>query len=235
MRIISKFKDYYDYMSYLGIDNKCTYIRNTKNEHIRGSGIDIVDRPGYFFMPSFKERKHPKKPELQASLRSIEVVLCGVRYYGWKLYTREWLRFSYRHTEEIIWDLERVREVYEEYWQGSLNIQEKSDIYWKQVADWMVMPLNAKSSKFFTEPVYAFEANAIEKGGEWYSNPNLTDYDFYKVVTPEEIWQRISMWISKPKEVPETTRNEKVDLLRHGMDGMSFKRDTHPGKPRSNK
>ena len=241
MKIISNFKDYYDYMSYLGIDNSVVYERMTRKyrasefKSFDPYSLDFYDIVGSY--RGFKSIEFNSTIRYNGKLYSIHlvhrtIVFCGTCYTFWE-YEKKDSRFKPKDIE-IIWSIDRLREVV----YSIFDMQKRNkyryeyyiqDIFWNSLKKWQIQPAREKFIRNNEYPVvYLY-------GNEKITNPRLSDLKFYNVVFPQEAWQRISMWLTRPKDVPETSRSEKTDLIRHGMDKTSFKRNNHPGKPRKRK
>ena len=123
MKIISKFKDYYDYMVYLGMDDKCVYLRNeheidedTKNTWPTKKKTVIQKYTSYreWFNFNTGDRSDESKP----SLHHRWVAFCGKQYHCWihvlpqiKKWNGQTDIISQDRSYEIIWDAQRAYEL----------------------------------------------------------------------------------------------------------------------------
>lgn len=235
MKIVSKFKDYYDYMAYLGVDPKIVYARHTTVlKHNEYKPIPFsLGKFSTYHLPGFDtQTRDDKHGFVPVHLGHFDLIFCGQCYTGW-VYTIGYSNGSV----EYIWSVDRLKEIYLEFLQRTYmgrrlythNFAEGAP-EWNELEQWVVRPANpAILNEYPDIPVI------VSSGYSIVLNPKLDEYEFYNKVEAEQAWQQLSMWLSREPDVPETVRTEKLNLQRHGMDSTSFKRSDHPAKPRGKK
>jgi hypothetical protein len=87
-------------------------------------------------------------------------------------------------------------------------------------------------------PSYLFVANAWSKSIAFIKNPNLKELEFSKVFDAFTAHQELSMYLGdvlrmRDKDTIEISDEDRAKSK--GFDKWSFRRETHPSKPRRNK
>jgi len=233
LRIISKFKDFYDSGTAYGIDPNIVYVRHTYEvddihltcPHLHG--ISILGFCGKlipFYDYRGKWNNYQDNYEDIIKL-PIESILIGEDVYKKCIETHATKYMGPGGTErrKIAWRISklkgyrktRLRNVYQ-------NV--KSAHY-----DDLI-----KIFKKVSAPIFIFNPQ-----GPVIINPRLIDYNFTREFNIIDAFQQISQFIGNlnaSNQMPEIQpATEKMNVQRHGMDKQSFRRNVHPGKPRGNK
>ena len=241
MKIISKYKDYYDSMGLYGIDPLITYVRKTDE----------------FSMPSTKVNNKLNKVSeyirfintmLNSNIRrdanmlfSLNVIgFAGDYYYILKL--TEWDK-KYNYTYTYFTDINLIDNFFDNF--DKFNIDnfeikyyiEFSKKYYKERYKEYKRELDTSLElSFFTDlnvPIFIIEENKI------ILNPsNLKEYNFHKLVKPIDAFQELSMFISgflNNKENNLIEIDDKYKKQQHGMDKWSFRNPDPPKRKKRNK
>ncbi len=232
MRILSAFKDYYDYVVGQS-DNKKVYVRDTK---------EVV----------FTEEEHKKSPEktLLSPLpqnkfysrmksnytESIEGGFIGVLAYCDKLhYYLVYNKLIYWHYEDIPEDVIKKIKPMGRWWNWDMDHYEKyswgrsplKDIFHYKKIGWVLdrhtkEPIKTELNKIFNTPlVYVThpEYQTITL------NPKLIEIGFNKVIPPTEAYQDIYNWI--PYNEPAVPSSPD-DMSRYEAKGFDKKSSFRP-------
>ena len=236
MKIISKFKDFYDPVAYaMGVDSELMYIRKTgglDKDETEALGIEkhVRIEIGSYGDP----RPYPgDKKKLIYEISTFFVGFCGKTYHGIRVDT---------YTSKLGIGRSFDHEYY--YGEDAKNFLKKFDNtnrYWRH--------LRAKAAEDFQFPQELFsEHNVPVFLGEYergevhpdfvvYTNPNLSEVKFVKVIDPYTAFQELSMYLGGVlrKQEPDMVEvSEKDKLLQHGFDPKySFRKE--PGKPKPRK
>lgn len=223
MKIISKFKDYYDYYAYLGIDPKIVYVRKSfwdKREIIKEPSRDLYGYTRTKLTDIFSEDNNLN------SARLHYVIFCGRIYYFGVI--KKVLNRDIQGYPLLTWNLDKYLE--------SFNEISRWDTWWYESKWDSVKKANGSKIECPYPVVSTVTYNSSTDKYEYYKNefcvnPRLKDLKFYKVISPEKAWQELSMYLSKEEDKRVHT-DDKYKILAHGMDKTSFRRDKHPNKPR---
>jgi hypothetical protein len=196
MKIISKRKDYYDYLGQIyGVDDKVLYRRDPRQV----DGVCVTKL--IVWEPSFNYSYGDNVVQVYPSAGVIW--FCGQAYLILAL---------------------------EEKW-GHLSPKERTTYYYsfKELDKWkplMKEKLLAGIEKFFATPVKG-DANTkhnspqiVQIGNKLQIDPILKDYQFQRVISPEQAFQRVSMFVSAKPDVPQTV---PTDMHRFEAKGFSKK------------
>jgi hypothetical protein len=231
MRILSPFKDFYDFVV-VEPDNKKMYIRETK---------DVV----------YSEEEHKKSPERTILSPLSYDKIDNMRNYGFHPFEKGYVgilvfcdrlrsflvydNLIYWHyedvPEEIIKKLQKIAksrwysfddESYDKY---NWNRDPLKDILRYKKIDWIIdrhtkEPLKTKLNKIFDTPVlkYCGVRNIT-------LNPKLNELGFNKAITPTEAYQDIYNWI--PYNEPEVPKSPD-DMSRYEAKGFDKKTSFRP-------
>lgn len=204
MKIISNFKDYYDFMvGKYGADPKVVYERVCQEY----SGIDKSWSKQGMYTPEYLKFGKDRSEKWQ-------VHFCGKEYYIYYVYG-DWF-----FGEEIV---NIVPEKYPQYsattafFNGAHNDQRSMLKSWRAEFD-------TPKSFFSKSPkVQGMASDVNEKLkcpvviGDSIKNPRLKDIEFGKIIPPEEAFITISNWLSREKVIVDR-RNDKEKILSHGFD-----------------
>ena len=191
MKIISKFKDYYDYLQGIyGIDDKLVLDRRSKDglfklEDVRGSGVDFESQVLYFFIAGQSYYMEYYKGKLYYTLeerKGLQAKLDKDKTAANKKVFNRW-RYSF-------WN----EKLSEKVW----NRQNK------------LSTLNFKKR----EPII------LKYNGIIYTNILLKEFNFPKIVPPTKMFEDISLFLGYLVDHPpipnKQTDIEKLDS--HGFD-----------------
>lgn len=224
MKIISKYKDYYDYCEYLGIDPKCIYKRDTKVISLNKSHRKIwpVEESLYLdYWRIYEEGGRWPVEEMWVGW----LAFCGILYPHFLIRVKEDV-FITRDLNQAQIFLSRT--THRRWWKDkATRFNERvKELQEKKVPDSFFIKHNS--------PAILYDP----KNSKLTLNPNLQDLQFYHVKTAEQAWQELSMFLMSVLKVDQRPMVEVEDKYRihaHGFDKSSFRREQHPHKPRSKK
>lgn len=222
MKIVSKFKDYYDLKNYALIDKNILYIRATKE----------IEKDFFVFGPSSGNGYGGTTYE------SGVIGFCGKCYPFYYITIHR-----YPDVEIVVYNMqsfmETVRRYDPERYKSLLahdttyaNFFSKSN-----VAEFFNAKVFAQQEAYFHEykvPVFVTINNRTDRWNKppiIILNPCLKDYEFFKVKNPFSAFQEISMYISGVLgmvQQPVVEVSEAVKVAQHGFDKWSF-RNYSPG------
>ena len=194
MKIISHFKDYYDYLiGKYGIDEKVVYERICSTE-------DSKDR-NWVKSGIYK----PQHINIPGTIYNFEMIaFCGViyccYYYDGKHYFGEEAKDHIPHT--II-----KRGYFESDIYTSRDLYKAEKYHLKQTT------LNDKEEC----PVLIVGNDGWDNPFAKVKNPKLSDYDFGKMVSPEDCYIKLSTFLSREKQIIDT-RTDKQKIVGKGFD-----------------
>lgn len=192
MKLISKYKDYYDYLvGVYGIDEKLVYDRRFKTLITRGDVTSYFDEP-------------------------IDVYfhICNFRYDFW-FYRGKWY-----HTPEELKEMNQIRQgtrkrsVYGTGWQRSEKNFNDPKYRFTDANIKFRQPVLI-SGKFSM-----LDVDFRDKSGNGYGVPILKDFPIPKYLDAESIYQAITGflgWLNDNPEIPNKQSNEEK-ILSHGFD-----------------
>jgi len=226
MKIISKFKDYYDYMAYLGVDNKVVYERHTASS---AEMVRVNKRPNSWF-PGPDRWEH----------FDHWLIICN-KAYRLPLWVTDFTKDVKDHFKKeytlisVEQYIERENKGLDERYRGKWFRRNKprymdmSDFEPRDVKCKYPIVANMSYSKddnLFIHP---------ERWGEHIIiNPRLIDYGFASRIPAEQVWQELSMFIAST-EVKMLEITDEIRAQQKGFDKTSFRKDTHQSKPRGRK
>ncbi len=197
MYIISKFKDYYDYLvGIYGIDEKL-----------------VLDRTEFTITPTF----YPGTDEL------VKIFICGYQvdalYKDGKFYyTDDIEQFeTKKKTGRWFWRNTNHEDSYTLYLNGSRHATPALKKPYK---------LNVENdvNTIFNCPIlisrglYLSETTGLKHQGLSFTKfPILKDYNFSSIFTPEEVWQMIYDFLSRSVDIPNT-QTDKEKIISKGFD-----------------
>jgi len=219
MRIISRFKDYYDGCQSYGSDPNLVYVRKTreitierermgevKQRELKEAIIDVstkIKRIGYY------------DPHIDPGA----IAFCGKIYPFW------------RYNGSIYYDYARLRTAVigsskDRRLLHSIKYHEPSEFYdlYNQEVD--VTPFN-----YLKSPIFLIEE--IEYIRYLVVNPSLRNYDFATQVHPYTAYQEISMYLGNDmanQMDPEIGISDKLRAESHGFDKWSFRKHKDDNK-----
>jgi hypothetical protein len=215
MKIISKYKDYYDHAAMYGIDPHIVYDRHSYQIETLGSLKPFATE----ISSSYLKSSHRFSHKIYSNITPFLIGYCGNFKIGWELNKHHWLNDT---KPEYSYDVEYIKSIFK---------QDKSNIYYasKLIDERIEQYSRIKSIKLFKEinaPLVAIKSLDVAT-----VNPKLKDYEFQKVIDPYELFQEISMFLAGTLnsgerdvvEIPDKYRKEQ-----HGMDKWSFRNPDPP-------
>lgn len=224
MRIVSKFKDYYDSVGALDSELKPLYIRKTQvieKHYVPTQGLEEnIWRRSYMYRP------WPHKYNGDGPTQH-DIAFCGKSYaiieHAGNFYTS-------------VKDLHRAVMAYKK---DQLNAD--SWMLWAQKQNWRYLDFEYQIKPMKTEvflrlgtPVFV---NTNTQNPQTILNPCLADLGFQKLVHPYNAYQELDMFLSNQmaQQVdPVPCRTDDLIRDQHGFDKHSF-RTSSPGKKRKRK
>lgn len=197
MKIISKFKDYYDYLQGIyGVDEKL-----------------VLDRTDFYkepYPPSENDVAHLVICDWQ-----VDVIfkggkwLCGSDIEPYDTST-EW---------EKKWDLREIdkRPLVYRIYTGPEGASRRFGSHYARV---LQKPFKIKkdSPNDVNNCPILINVNKVLNGGiEYRKYPILKDYDIVKLYSPFDMWVMLSEWLGKNKEVPNN-QTDKEKIVSNGFD-----------------
>ncbi len=246
MKIFSKFQDYYDSAAAYGVDDHIKWVRNV-DEHLVTEGTWNGDRiliPGTLVETDLF-RSVPKVANYNYQRRDLEsnwihIGFCGkiystvrLRWYenGW---TNEQVRYCY--TADEIYDAlsycdEKVADMFfesktKEYdWLGKPFTFRSADTWFKQWQGY-----EGYQDLFFNAnvPIFSMDiASRMRSPIVMFTNPELKQYHFAKMVDPFTAYQEIEMFLGGvlgSGNPPMVEIDDKHIAEGKGFDKMSFRK-----------
>lgn len=229
MRIISKFKDYYDSALAYGRDESLVYVREEElipyvhptdqKKHpetfARIEGVPYVgrDKPEVNIRPEYRI-PYDIRNDVK---RSATIAFCGKVYpwYAVKVKTPE----GQLNYDNGIW-IDSFDKRFDEYVTLSRNWRQMSanEREWESWAEWFAENSgyeDARLNLHFNSPI------VIYQGSSWLINAQLTNFNFQRIVDPYTAFQELSMFVGgvlgSNAALPEI-QTDKQKVLSHGFD-----------------
>lgn len=185
MRIISKFKDYYDCIQKYGMDQNTLYIRNK------------IDIPDILISKSIKIPKEIGRLDSNTYLIDIKFDSCIVFFCG-KVYKilKEHL-YPTKYEKNQLYYQSHKNVYYNSYKEVLDNHQNINDSHKKIIFDYFKennIVINLDFFRKFNSPI--IQLDIFNHGSNLTVNPILRQIEFFKIVPPQEAYQKIYMFIS---------------------------------------
>lgn len=209
MKIVSKFKDYYDFLSgKYGIDFKVVYDRTSK----------VETGPQKYFSDGEWKPPHLECPE-RSDLWYVAV--CGMMFTAY--YTDRVWHFG----------AEAVRVMGEDLRKRGNNVPFHACDYNPYKFNQPMHLPDGIASEFeptdandrYGCPVLLCRNPRFPEGWVW-RNVNLSTLKFARAIEPEKMWTLICNWLSREKEVVDT-RTDTMKAQSKGFNDKSFKNTDH--------
>ena len=247
MRIISKFKDYYDYGLYFGIDSTLVYYRETKEDE--DSCIDRIKFSHFnkfrrnlsenYIYKNFKiDKRNIRFFFYHKDVSQKFLHFCGKVYPFYYINLEEIERGESPLKKEInkfnhfIWASDHISDFFEEFQKddwflnkrnhhgfGSTILDPKDEFKVRECND-----LNLR----FNSPIVLEQSNGNKI--HYTINPNLRDIHFFDVMNDNSTFQEISQYLaylSTQKLEKRSKQTDKEKVLSHGMDPKySFRKES---------
>jgi len=228
MRIISKFKDYYDGVQYYGQDQDLVYARNKEYPDERINLESYLNTSGKYFMSIDRPDvvRHPEKDIEQEHYFNLILGFCGelyrihiIKIRDTKIWmdTKEYYTICYNQDELDKFQQPTEYSKKQKYSQGKsryINLKEQN---WFELNNKEVL-----TELFFKYNVpYFIIRDSNRYKGNLTLNPNLQKYQFYKVKDAYTAFQDIAMFIGGvlPRvghEMIEVSNNDLI--VKRGFD-----------------
>lgn len=200
MRIISKYKDYYDGGGHGMVDKSIVYLRKEENipydnkTDMYGLKKQLNDIGKYYYKLKDKSISY---------IDSFIVGFCGKQYVGYGIYRRTKNQFTEELT--ITYDIDELSNLFSNPKDIEYIIEKHKYILNKNCID-VFHTLNT--------PIYLYEFGGIvgyrpnKNRNQITINPNLKEYEFYLVFDTYSAFQEISMFVGGV-----LTNNPKNDIV----------------------
>lgn len=206
MKIISKFKDYYDFLvSKYGIDGLIIYDRTSKIE---------TDTKIRYFLEGEWKAPHIEFPERS---HLYFVAICGMLFLVY--YSDGEFYFGAEAKAKMGIDLgtKGKSTPFHQNTYESISFQKDFDYPEGITTEFNPTDVNEK----FGSPIIVSNSDRFLEGYMW-KNINLSTLKFGRVITPERLWMTIYNWLSREKEVVDK-RTDSMKAQSKGFDEKSFK------------
>lgn len=238
MRIISKFKDYYDGVMSYGQDMSVVLERNT--DILSKSNCDFFEKLGFMHPELRAYESNCRVDGSQYSISPFKIAFCGLIYSGIEVSAAS-NRRAYDTEVSFHYDAEsyvnRLLEI------GAAIADDKRRKYMRRLYHYSSCT-NAEDIKnyfsrqgekskfdFFADaslPLLACYSRAWNRGElEIEKNPRLSDVCFYKVVDAFSAYQELSMFTSGVMSKAENNVvviSDDIKKIQKGFDDYSFKK-----------
>lgn len=226
MRIISKYKDYYDgVIGYGGIDKTTVYLR----ENVKHTKQDLK----YGFFRNTQRWWYKRRTDFSSNGRKWgytqgSIFFCGVEYPYFRFFFESAYKTSYKGVSEYTSEPDlylyvghhddKIREMFGDDYDGIMknsNLERSKDNAMKIALDYKC-------------PSVLIKYTGNSEGVVLIENPVLKDYNFQKVINPYDAFQEINMFMNGPltqlKNKDPLPLTEKDQVRRHGFDEWTFRR-----------
>jgi len=218
MKIISKFKDYYDWCaSKWGIDPNIIYERHASwtdhHLHTWYDKMKLVSKPTMQWTNS-----NPFKPEFnfETSVRTFELHICDVVYIG------SYFNGSFYFDEQLSGPL-RVKKL--NPWLRNTYTEERSVKFQGAAThQYKTYHLHLKPSKLNQE----FGCPLILKyNTKLYKNPILKEFGMASILPAEELFLKLTTWLTPLDKIGPDSRTDEQKRSGHGLDQEAFRNTGH--------
>lgn len=239
----TKKKDYYDgVVGTMGVDKTIIY-----NREIREFVKDEIPEPFKRKVSNYYTKQvqaflklggyHIKKEHLKKynSYSYFIVGFCGKLYIGWKLYASKKTSFTNENViTTIIYNFEEIKQLLDlkQVWYGNLEDHVNNVLNY----DPMDLFRNLNTPVFIYD--HDFNRTFLSRYGNYENpkfiiNPNLSDYEFYRIFDSFQAFQEIQMFLggvlgNHEKEIIEVADKYKIE--QHGFDKWSFRKESESKK-----
>ena len=194
MYIISKRKDYFDYLTQIyGIDKAVVYHRKPNELGDGGANGEEFD----YSNEKFSRKIIVTRIDLwfcDEHYPTIQVE-CSVSGIGISMFTE--LLYYYSYSE------------FESAWNSVVN---KSNWWKEDLKKYLSTKSNSKINKKHASP------QLLMIGKKIFTDIILKDYDFQRIVPAEQAYQRVSMWMNSRPDVPQTVPTDMHRFEAKGFD-----------------
>lgn len=256
MKIVSKFKDFYDIQLAYGSDQDLIFVRhrdeveaNFKRDYPKVA--NLFDEYKWGQKGSFDEDFTYRQYRRLTCSRTIGRVLL---LFCTKVYLLYYISDDGRKLPKLIGTTKTLADDFVTSFSETLGVDSSMNRQILAYADKLrnyPKPFDLIDGSFFEyqekhkSPILAFHQSIQTYGNYGYKhtdvvvvNPKLEDYRFHKLVNPAEAFQEVSMFLSnqlvKSDDGPKTVGSDEVIAKQKGFDEMSF-RTVAPGAKKINR
>ena len=214
MRIISKFYDYYDCIQKFGIDRSIIYKR--EEQEIKN---DLPEAIKEFY----KYRSGTYHIDGNHSARCFAIIIIDKSYFGLHLsdYVHE---PSFKYVHHYFYTEESLNK-----YLSDRNIQVDSNVYRGRKGSLPIgcVDIGMDLAIKYKSPIFTYDCKEYGNEYTFKKDTFLKEYQFYKVMEPLEIYQKIQQFISGVLSTPEKEPwpiSDKLKAESHGFDKWSFRK-----------
>lgn len=234
MRILSPFKDYYDFVV-SEPDNKKVYIRETKNVVFEESVYnEFKDRTILSPVPYDDITRHGRGDHTEMFDNGFISILAYCDKLHYFLQYNRLIYWDFKDIPEDVakkiapkrsrWEKWKDIDNYDNWIWGRTPLK---DIFYHEKIDWVrdrhtKEPIKTNLNKKFGSPLVFFKTPSFR---DIVLNPKLVDIGFNKVLSPTETYQDIYNWI--PYNEPEVPSSPN-DMSRYEAKGFDKKTSFRP-------
>ncbi len=221
MRIVSKYKDYYDIGASAGVDMSTVYVRETQDiiGHIKPENPYAYSKWG-------SDRNYDYRP---SGWSKFIIGFCGKTYPG----IQKWVHTTpYGGRREVLYNLDAVHEMLA----GEIKQDKSKNVIWHRRHH---MSEYDKFFEDYSKPNHlykVFEEYNVPIFVKYFSsycdllqlNPLLRSWEFFKVVDPWTAFQEISMYVGgvlNGPTMPVPSISDDVMVEIKGFDKWSFRKE----------
>jgi len=240
MRIISKFKDYYDSALAFGQDKSVVFVRDQQELDLKQSPYDLLNQHSPKVQLEYK-----KKKDTEMFFGPVVIVFCGKTYRGMMVRRVTQLEpakrvYGFTDTElKVFFSAEELEAYLAEY---EMIIKDETRYAW--MVDKSVKVREFLGAQGTTELMDYCIANRFVtltynesipdsynwrqvNTKSWVANGNIGNLNFFKVFDPFSAYQELDMFISGT--LPQSTAmpieiSDKDRIAQHGFDKHSFRK-----------
>lgn len=257
MRIISKFKDYYDNAMSLGQDSSITYIREKKvYEEIPTELLPFIKRVNNSIYISRHSPEYRNFLSLEAPsfyFREFIVAFCGKIYRGIKVTQRNPIKgidpvgvydiVNFQEVNSYCYDLDSVDLLMDTLKQDWYRTEKRRFSFYRytMVRENLIAYFNETVPDIFPIASKLCIKNLVldhnDKTDKFIltQDESLDTCEFYKILDPYTAYQELSMFVSgilTPENNPTEKIADKYKVMQHGFNCYSFKKDPSKNKPK---
>lgn len=246
MKIISKFKDYYDGALSLGIDSNLIYMRKTELvsfDSLDGYDSFIRDKPDTFELQRINiDRENYYSEHHYINFKELVIGFCGKLYPAFEFET---VIDKQQNNSSVFYKAEEIDLFFSEleakhknlFYAGEynyrikrpsieeLNVYLKSKVFDREYYNWF-QKVNCPVFKFSSDPdqqtIHFVKIISYKKSKIFIQkNPNLRELEFYRIKDTYTVFQSIGQFLGgvlTNTEVSESTLNDKQKVHQHGFD-----------------
>lgn len=194
MKIISPFKDFYDFIvAKYGIDSKAIYNRVHEVKKYNGEWV----KEG-MYVPDFVKNK--------TTIQSFKLYFCGIMYHGYVIGEKIFYDNEIMSIESITAKVSKPGENPNSILRSWKYRREKK-------VEFLYNKKEDLNEKYNCPVVFTQETIAVK-------NIRLSDIDFARILDPEKTFSSICNWLLRESPV-ENKQTDKEKVLSHGFDPIT--------------